>query len=100
MTEPALLNTFHLEAHARGPGIMAKCYILCKLCYENTTTEYTGGESVIFAGDIFANVLKYGRIVYVGLPSLGSNSQDCPGTLNRLVTRAGGETEPAASCQG
>ena len=37
-------------------------------------------------------MLKYGRIVYVGLPSPRSNSHDCPGTRDRLVTRAGGET--------
>ena len=37
-------------------------------------------------------MLKYGRIVYVGLPSPRSNSHDCPGTRDGLVTHAGGET--------
>ena len=30
--------------------------------------------------------------MYVGLPSRRSNSHDCPGTRDRLVTHAGGET--------
>ena len=71
---------------------MAKYCVLCKLCYENSPLAATQGESVIFAVDIFANVLKYGGIVYVGLPSRRSNSHDCPGTRDRLVTHAGGET--------
>lgn len=75
---------------------MAKYYILCKLCYENSPPHHhraaDSGGKCIFSANIFANVLKYGRIVYVGLPSPRSNSRDCPGTRDRLVTHAGGET--------
>ena len=92
----APLNTFHHQAQLRfldfGSGQnVTSCAMLC---YENTPPSPQHRESVIFAAYIFANVLKYDEIVYVGLPSDCSNSQDCPGSLALglwLVTLVAGE---------